>query len=248
MTGALNRLVRIEAKLMLRDILPVVFTIFLPLIVLVVFGSIPGTRQPDPALGGHRAIDTALPSIALVLALAMSAIFTLPVYLATYREKGVLRRLATTPVKPAALLAAQLIVNLALAIIAVILVLVVGGLAFGMAMPRNVVGFVAALLLGMLSIYGLSLLLAALLPNPRVAAGLGWAVFFPLGFVAGVWLPKQLLPDVLSRIGDVTPLGAFRQAIEDSWVDTGPHPIQLISLAVSAVIFCAAAARWFRWQ
>jgi ABC-2 type transport system permease protein len=245
--NALSKVVRVEAKLMLRDVAPIAFTIVVPLAVLIGFGSIPATRQPDPATG-LRAIDTVLPSVALALALAMSAIFMLPAYMATYREKGVLRRLATTPLRPVTLLGAQLIVNLALALIAVALVLTVGGLAFGMAMPANVPGFIAALLLGLLAMYGLSLLLAALLPNPRLAGGIGWAVFFPLGFTAGVWVPRDFLPQALRTIGDVTPLGAFREAIQSSWVDTGPRPIHLIAMAVAAVLTLAAAARWFRWQ
>jgi ABC-2 type transport system permease protein len=245
--SALSKVVRVESKLMLRDIAPVIFTIVLPLVVLIAFGSIPGSRQVDPATG-YRAIDTVLPSICLALALAMSAIFTLPVYMATYREKGVLRRLATTPVRPITLLGAQLIVNLALALVSVALVLIVGGVAFGMAMPANVPGFVGAIVLGLLAMYGLSLLLAALLPNARLAGGIGWAVFFPLGLTAGVWVPRDFLPAALRTLGDVTPLGAFREAIQSSWVDVGPRPIHLITLAVTAVVTVAAAARWFRWQ
>lgn len=248
MNSALAKLVRVEARLMWRDIVPVVFTIVLPLVVLIAFGSLPGTRQPDPTNNGFRPIDTVLPSVSLALALAMSAIFTLPVYIANYREKGVLRRLATTPVKPTALLGAQLILNIALSLIATALVLIVGGIAFDMAMPANLVGFIAALLLGLLAMYGVSLLLAARLPNARIAGGIGWAVFFPLGFTAGVWVPRAYLPDVLNKLGDVTPLGAFREAIQSSWVDVGPRPIHLITLAVTAVVTLAAAARWFRWQ
>jgi ABC-2 type transport system permease protein len=244
----LAQLVRVEARLMWRDIVPVVFTIVLPLVILVAFGAIPGTRQPDPNNDGFRPIDTLLPSVALALALAMSAIFTLPVYIAEYRERGILKRLGTTPVKPTALLGAQLILNVALALISVALVLIVGGLAFDMSMPANLPGFLASLLLGLLSMYGLSLLMAARLPNARVAGGIGWAVFFPLGFTAGVWVPRALLPDAIARLGDVTPLGAFREAIQSSWVDIGPRPVHLITMAVTAVITCAAAAKWFRWQ
>ena len=135
-----------------------------------------------------------------------------------------------------------------LSLLAVALVLVAGNLAYGMAMPIDLVGFFAALVLGLLSMYGISLLLAAWLPNPRIATGIGWAVFFPLGFSAGVWVPRAALPDVISKLGDVTPLGAFREAIQAAWVDTGVQPVHLIAMAVAAVLTIAAAVRWFRWQ
>ena len=56
--------------------------------------------------------DTALAvfilPIALVIVIAMMAITVFPVTLSTYRERGVLRRLATTPVHPLSVLLAQL--------------------------------------------------------------------------------------------------------------------------------------------
>ena len=64
--------------------------------------------EPDPALGGQRWIDLFVPSL-LVITLGTLGIQTLPIRLATYREKGVLRRLSTTPAHPVRLLAAQLV-------------------------------------------------------------------------------------------------------------------------------------------
>jgi ABC-2 type transport system permease protein len=52
-------------------------------------------------------IDLYVP-IMIAFVLAMLAISVLPTYLATYREKGILRRLSTTPVQPSGLLLAQL--------------------------------------------------------------------------------------------------------------------------------------------
>jgi ABC-2 type transport system permease protein len=49
----------------------------------------------------------------------MLALFTIPTYLGTYREKGVLRRLCVTPVHPATLLVAQLAVHAAMVFVGV---------------------------------------------------------------------------------------------------------------------------------
>src|SRR4051812_18815200 len=96
---ALTRLTAIETKLMLREISGPMFTVLLPVALLVVFGWSADVRKADPALGGHRGIDTVIPSMSVMVSMAMVAFFMLPVVLATYREKGILRRFATTPVK-----------------------------------------------------------------------------------------------------------------------------------------------------
>ena len=73
--------------------------IALPTVVLLIFGSIFAATEPDPGLGGLRFIDVFVPSL-VVITLATLGIQTLPIRLATYREKGVLRRLSTTPAHP----------------------------------------------------------------------------------------------------------------------------------------------------
>ena len=138
MRGLAN-LTRIEARLLfLRDPVVLLVALAVPLGILLVFG-LPGfARDPAPELGGQRPIDTILPSIALAVSVGVLAISALPGYLATYREKGVLRRLATTPARPALLLVAQVAVNLAMTLVALGLTLGIGAAWPDMAMPASV--------------------------------------------------------------------------------------------------------------
>ena len=98
-----------EAKLLFREPIYWLVVILLPTAILVIFGSIFGPSEPDPALGGLRFIDVFVPSL-VVISVATLGIQTLPIRLATYREKGVLRRLSTTPAHPLRLLVAQFVV------------------------------------------------------------------------------------------------------------------------------------------
>jgi len=242
----IRRLTLTELKLNLRDWSTTGFGLVLPVALLIALGSIPGVDEPDPAIGGRRGIDTWVPSMSFTLALAMLAWFILPVVLCTYRERGVLRRFATTPARPAALLAAQLLANLLLLAVSVVAVLVAGALVVGLAAPGNVAGFAVVLLTGVLSLFGIGLLMASLIPNQRAAQGLMWLVFAPSAFLAGVYVPVQLLPDWVARIGDFTPLAAFRTAVEDVWVGNGPRPVHMVVLLASAVLSWLGAARFFR--
>jgi ABC-2 type transport system permease protein len=244
----IRRLTLTELKLNLRDWSTMAFGLVLPVALLLALGSIPGVDEPDPAIDGRRGIDTWVPSLSFTLALAMLAWFILPVVLCTYRERGVLRRFATTPARPAALLAAQLLANLLVLAVAVVAVFVVGAFVVDLAAPRNAVGFAVVLGTGVLSLFGIGLFMASLIPNQRMATGLMWLVFAPSAFLAGVYVPVQFLPDWVARIGDFTPMAAFRTAIEDVWIGNGPSPLHVAVLAVSAILSWLGAARFFRSQ
>src|SRR5262249_10124934 len=98
----LRALIRTEATLLFRDPITWLAATVLPTAVLLIFGVIFSPR-PDPDLGGLRWIDVFVPSL-VVITLGTLGIQTLPIRLATYRDKGVLRRFATTPAHPARLL------------------------------------------------------------------------------------------------------------------------------------------------
>jgi ABC-2 type transport system permease protein len=235
-----------ELKLNLRDFFTTGFGVVLPVGLLVALGSIPGVDEPDPALGGQRGIDTWVPSMAFTLAVAMLALFMLPMVLSTYRERGVLRRFATTPARPAALLAAQLFANLLVVAVAVAAVFVVGSLVVDLHAPRNLPGFALVLGAGVLALFGIGLLLASVIPSQRAAQGITWLVFAPSAFLAGVYVPIQYLPDWVQRTADFTPLAAFRTAVETVWVGEGPRPLHVAVLVATAVLSWLAAVRFLQ--
>lgn len=86
----------------------------------------------------------------------------LPAVLAGYRERGILRRLNATPAGAGRLLGAQLTVNLAVAVASTAGVLVVGRLAFGVALPGQPAGFALAFVLTAAAMLSLGLLVASL--------------------------------------------------------------------------------------
>jgi ABC-2 type transport system permease protein len=244
--SALRRLTLTELRLNLRDWSTTAFGLVIPLALLGGLAMIPGVDEPDPAIGGRRGIDTWVPSLSLTISIAMLAWFVLPTVLATYRERGVLRRLATTPAGPAVVLAAQFLVNLLFLAVSLVGVVALGRLALGMNAPVDPLGLAFVLALGVLALFGVGLLLAATLPHQRAATGVGWLIFAPSAFLAGIYVPIQFLPDWFRAIADHTPLAAFRFAMEDAWVGAGPHTAHVVVLALTAALSWLAAVRFFR--
>src|SRR5262245_25869479 len=241
----LKSLIVTEAKLIFREPITWLAAIALPTVILVIFGSIFGPSDPDPALGGLRFIDVFVPSL-VVITVGTLGIQTLPIRLATYREKGVLRRLSTTPAHPLRLLAAQLVIYMVTAIIALVLLVIVANVAFGVPLPRDPIGYVTAFLLGMTSLFAIGLLVAAVAPSSRVATAIAIPMFFVVMFLGGVYLPRVFLPEVLVRIGDYTPPGV--QGLQDAWMGTAPALLPLAGMAIVTLLVGALAVRLFRWE
>lgn len=238
------RMTVVETKLFFRDA-TWVFSIALPTAVLAIMFAIPALRESSEALGGYRVIDLYVPTM-IAMTLAILAVNTMPARLTGYRERGVLRRLSTTPVHPANLLIAQLAVNVIAAVMSVLLLFVVGRLAFGIPGPQHPLAFAAAFVLGAAAILAIGTLLSAVAPTPRAGAAVSLPVFFAVMLLNGVYFPRWLLPEIVQRAGDYTPPGA--QAMLDAWLGAGPQPAQLVAMATVALAAGAAATRVFRWE
>ncbi|MEU7988298.1 ABC transporter permease [Streptosporangium canum] len=244
----MNKMILTEAKLFLREPGGPIFAILLPLALLLGLGSIPGFQTADPALGGQRVIDTQLPGMMVLLSVVTMALTALPGTLVAYRESGVLRRMSTTPVRPVRLLVAQVVNNVAVAVVATVLLIGLGNLVLGVAVPRSLLAFAGVFLLGSASMFGLGLLIAAVAPSAKAAPGIGSLLMFPLLFMAGMWVPREFLPDLAQRIGDFLPMAPFAQALRDTWAGHAPQPLHLAVMAATVLVTGVLSARLFRWE
>jgi ABC-2 type transport system permease protein len=243
----MRKLVLAETRLFLREPVGVFFALAFPAIFVGILGNVPDFAKTDPNLGGLRVIDLYV-NITITLILGMLALQLAPQALATYRERGILRRMATTPVHPAKLLAAQLVTTLLVALVSILVVVAIGRVAFAVALPHQLAGFLVALVLTAAALVAIGLFVAAVAPSGKAGGAIGSILFFPVMFFAGLWAPREAMSPMLRRVGDFTPLGAGVQALRDATAGAWPHAGQLLVLAAYIVVFGAAAVRFFRWE
>ncbi|WP_181776001.1 ABC transporter permease [Amycolatopsis pittospori] len=234
-----------ETKLALRTPGLVISGLLLPTAITAVLGAIPAIRAQSETADGGRFLDAWVPSM-IVLTMAMMGLQSIPGIIASYREQGILRRFSTTPVHPAKLLVAQLIINVAVTVGGVGILLVTAGVVFDVPSPRDPLGFLLTFVLGTAAIFGLGLIAASVAKTSRAAGGIAVIAYIPVMFFGGVWLPRPLLPEVIRNIGAYVPPGV--KALEDAWTGTGAQPLQLAVLAAFAVGSCVVAAKVFRWE
>ena len=245
MTG-LAQLTRSEFRLMFREP-SISFVVVLPILLIMIFGLLPSTGKPSADFGGGRFIDFYVP-VVLTMIIAMMSLNLLAGVLGTYRERGVLRRLAATPVRPLTLMMAQGLVNFVLLTAVSAVLLGTAGFAFDVPMPRQMLGFLLAFVLCVSAMFSIGLLIAAVAPNGRAANGIGTLVFFPLIFLAGMWTPGPMMPEVVRRISEFSPLGAGMQAMQRAWDGSFPLPLHLGVMLAFTLGVGFVAARLFRWE
>jgi ABC-2 type transport system permease protein len=243
----LARLTATEGKLFIRDRVGPVWGLGFPLVLLIIFGSIHSFHTARAPYGGLTLLDVYVP-ILIEMMLALLALVAMPLVLAGYRERGILRRLRTTPAGPLRVLGAQVLVNFGFLVVATVVLLLVARFAYGVTVPRQFGGFVVAELFVAAAMLCIGLFVAAVGKTGRIAQVIGAILFYPLIFFAGLWLPIPSMPTVLQHISHATPLGAAWESFQNAELGRFPGALPLLTMAAWAVLFGLAAWRLFRWE
>ncbi|MEV3858084.1 ABC transporter permease [Streptomyces sp. NPDC050095] len=242
-----SAVLRTEVRLFLREPGALFGIMVFPPLLLVILGSIPAFRDAGSGPAGLRLIDAYVP-VTVLLPLIVAGLQAMAPVIAGYRERGILRRMSTTPVRPPALLGAQMVIHGVAALASSLLSLAIGRIAFDVRLPQQAFGYLLALVLAIVVALSLGALVAARARTQKVASAIGSAVFFPSMFCAGVWVPVQAMPHALATVVELTPFGAAAQAMNEAAAGDWPSWAHLGVLALWAVVLTGAASRWFRWE
>lgn len=244
---AFKKLLLCEFKLARRVPYGLILGLGLPMMLLIIFGSIPALRQVQSSLDNQSYFDLSVPTL-IGLAITGIAFISLPNALVTYREQGVLRRLSTTPVPPSWLLAAQIIVNMVVAIIGLSLLVIVGMIAFNLNSPRDWFGYVVTIILTITSLFTLGIWIAAIARNNMGARAMGGILFYIVLFFGGLWIPRPIMPKTLLDISNWTPLGSSVAGIQNTMQGHNPTGQALLCLGLYTVVFALLSVKSFRWD
>ncbi|NUR06984.1 MAG: ABC transporter permease [Nocardioidaceae bacterium] len=232
---------RMETRLLLRNGEQVLLAVVIPLIVLV--GGIEAARHFD--LTERPAVDVLTPGV-LALAVMSTSFTSLAIATGFERRYGVLKRLGSSPLPRAGLLAGKVG---SLLVVEALQVLVIGTVAAFLGWqpkPSGVVGAVLCVLLGTGAFASLGLFLAGAL---RAEATLAVAnlVYLLLLAAGAVVLPAEAYggaADVVSLL----PSGALGAGMRDALLDGGLPVVPLLVLAAWTAVGTALTARTFTWE
>lgn len=242
------KLVWIEIKLFVREPITMMFTFLLPIFILVVLGGIFGDRPMElERYRGVAMMDYYVPAY-MALVLASLGTISLPVHLANYRERGVLRRFRASGMHEWALLTSQALVSLVVATIGSVLIFALGVLAFDAGMAKGSGDVALVFVVGAVTFSALGMLLASVMPTARAAQAVGMLLWFVMMFLSGTAGPPELMPAWLLDIGKALPLYHLVLPMVDSWNGFGINVTHTLITAGVGVGAVALTLRLFRWD
>jgi len=240
---SLRTIARVPQRLLDVTVQPIMFTVLF----LYVFGSaikVPGIRYQDYLLPG-------LLGQSIAFGVMGSGTAT-----ATDFASGVVDRFRSLPVARLAVISAQVIGQVIEQILG--LVIVIGlGLALGWRPHLGALGtleLTALTLLGLFAFTWFGVLLGMLVRTPDAVQGLGFAIIFPLTFLAGTFVPIAGMKLVPRAIAEWDPISAFVAGVRNltqgtttggSWQLEHPIPAMLIWCVLIIVVCVPLALRRF---
>ncbi|HKC28421.1 MAG TPA: ABC transporter permease [Jatrophihabitans sp.] len=241
MTSAATRLIRAELRLTMRDPLVLTFVLVFPIVTMLIIGGAFGTT-PDVAFEHQNPAHWYVASYFTVV-IAATGLVMLPVHLAAYRERGVLRRFAAAGFPRWSFALAELTLGLATIAVAGVLLLVVAAPVYGIPAVHDLGRVALGLLFGSIGFISIGVLLGTLLPSARAAQAVGLMLFFPSFLLGAGGPPPHVMGSALRHVGDALPLTWVTTSIRQPWLGIGTPTGTLVQVIALAVVATAVAAR-----
>jgi ABC-2 type transport system permease protein len=241
MNSAVGRLVQAELRLMVRDPLVLTFVVAFPIVTMLIIGGAFGT-QPDRAFDFVNPAHWYVASYLTVVIAAMGLVM-LPVHLASYRERGVLRRFAAAGFPRWSFPISQLIVGLVTTAVSCALLLAVAAPVYGIPPLHAWWRVLAALALGSVAFVSLGVVLGSVLPSARSAQAVGLLIFFPSFLLGAGGPPPHVMGSVVRHVAGPLPLTLLTNAVREPWLGLGSATGSLAAIAALAVAAAFLAAR-----
>ncbi|WP_374999580.1 ABC transporter permease [Aeromicrobium sp. CTD01-1L150] len=235
-----RRLLGTELRLMTRDPMTLTFVLVFPIVTMLIIGGSFGT-EPDEVFPINPAHWYVASYFTVVI--GATGLIMLPVHIATYRERGVLRRFAAAGFPRWSFAVAQLVVGLVAIAVSGAALLAVAAPVYGVPDVEDPLRVVVGVAVASVAFVSIGVLLGTVMPSARAAQAMGMLLFFP-SFLLGVGgPPPAVMSDVLREVSDKLPLALANQAIREPWLGLGDATGALVTVSVVAVVAMMLAGR-----
>ena len=235
-----RRLLTSELRLLARDPLTLTFVLVFPIVSMLIIGGSFGTTPDDvfPVNPSHWYVASYF-----TVVIGATGLIMLPVHIAAYRERGVLRRLTASGFPRWSFALAQLVIGLTAVAVSGAALLAVAAPVYGVPHVEDAARVGAGMVAGAVTFVSVGVLLGTLLPSARAAQAVGLLLFFP-SFLLGVGGPPPgVMSPALRELADKLPLALANDAIREPWLGIGTGTGQLLATVVIGVVAAGLATR-----
>jgi ABC-2 type transport system permease protein len=245
----------VELKEFFRQRESVVFTLMLPVLLLVVFGAVLNFD-----LGNGVSFTQYFMAGIIAAGVLGASLQNMAISIATERSDGTLKSLAGTPMPRSAYFVGKVVQVLAVTLVIVVILLTIGVVFYGIDLPSGTdwLTFVWVTGLGAASCTLLGIALSSLAKNGRSASATVTPFALLLQFISGVFFQFSEIPNWMQRVASIFPLKWMAQGLRSvflpdvmaagepagSW-ELGRIALVLVAWCVVGLVLCV---RTFRWQ
>ena len=197
-----------------------------------------------------RFIEFLLPGI-IGMSIMQMSLFSVAFTFVQMKNRGILRRLLATPVRPASFLFAQVATRLMVSLLQTLVLVGVAVIFFDVKVVGSLGAILVLALIGGTVFISLGFAISGWARSEEVAAPLANLIALPMMFLSGVFFPRDALPGGLSAVADYLPLSFLTDALravavdgEVLWSQWG----EVAGLAVWMAVSFYIAVRLFRWE
>ena len=241
-------LLKNELKLNIRNMNMVIFAIVLPQVVLVILGFLYGT---NPAADGadYTFLEQSIGALCAISVCA-GGLMGLPLVVAEYRERKILKRFQVTPISPGMLLAVEFLIYVLYALVSLISLLLVSGLAWGVHLRGSWVSFAGSWLLTVLSTLSIGMMVGGIAKNTKNASVIACVLYFPMLIFSGATLPFEAMPETMQKIVRIFPMTQGIQLMKSAFLGLTAESLALpIVVMLGVTLACSGiAVKCFRWE
>ena len=241
---------RYQNKVFWRTPIAGFFTLVMPLMLLFLFVAIFGNEVIEGL--GITGAQFSAPGLAVFG--AVSAGYTgLAIGTAIARDNGLLKRVRGTPLPPWAYIAGRVSSATYQAFLAVLLLMGVGVVFFGVTViPRTIPAAVVTFLVGVGCFAALGMLVATLAPSGDSTPAITNASLLPLAFISDMFFPISDPPTWMAIASKIFPVRhfavTFREAFDPSQTGYGFNWTSLGVMLLWGLAAFLIAQRRFRWE
>ena len=204
------------------------------------------------AVNAHnlRYIEFLLPGL-IALSIMQMSVFSVAFVFTQYKEKGVLKRLMATPMKPSQFVAANVITRLLVAVVQTSIFIAMGLILFKVHVVGSYGLLLLCIVLGSLMFLGLGFSVSGLSKTVDSVPAIANLIVFPMLFLGGTFFSVSNMPSWLQVIAKVLPLTYFSSAIRDVMTKGSSFwdiRYDLLAMLIWAIVLITIATITFRFQ
>jgi ABC-2 type transport system permease protein len=177
-------------------------------------GNLFSMRSEEVNSNHLKYIDFLLPGL-IALSVMQMAVFSVAFVFVMYKEKGILKRLLATPMRPGTFVLSNVITRLIVTLIQTAIFIVLGVYAFDATVVGSYWMVALVALLGCLMFLGLGFTVSGLASTVESVPALANIIVFPMLFLGGTFFAVDSFPTWLQHIANYLPLTFFSHAMRE---------------------------------